>query len=71
MLPAGANGAVDGSVSIAKVQRGYDINVVGEGALVLSQRGKTLELASGQPITLPAVARPAGRRASGTPRRVT
>jgi Ca2+-binding RTX toxin-like protein len=54
MLPAGANGAVDGSVSIVKVQRGYDINVVGAGALVLSQRGKTLEVASGSPITLPA-----------------
>lgn len=54
MRPAGANGAVDGSVGIAKVQRGYDITVAGVGALVLSQRGKTLELASGSPFTLPA-----------------
>src|SRR5262245_15520507 len=54
MLPAGANRAADGSVSVAKVQRGYDINVAGDGALVLSQRGKTLELASGSPFTLPA-----------------
>jgi Ca2+-binding RTX toxin-like protein len=54
VLPAGAGPAQgDGSVTIAKVQRGYDVHVAGESALVLNQRGKTLEMASASPFSLP------------------